>query len=73
MTVQQFKKEAELAASQSLKPKSQHLSDQSKLFELGKYWPLIKVALTLVMLFTGKKADAKIREIIKWGDGLFVL
>jgi len=34
------------------------------------YWPLIKLALQFVKIFTGKKADAKINQVIKWGDSV---
>lgn len=34
------------------------------------YWKLIRAALRLAKIFTGEKADAKIDEIITWGDNL---
>lgn len=34
------------------------------------YWAFIRIALKIVKVFTGAKADAKIDEIIKWGDSL---
>lgn len=38
------------------------------LLSLAGYWGVIRLALQFVKLFTGKKADAKIDEVIKWGD-----
>lgn len=38
--------------------------------QLIQFWPIIRSALTLVKIFTGPKADAKINIIINWGDML---
>ena len=35
---------------------------------LSDYWKVIRLVLQLVKVFTGKKADAKIDEIIEWGN-----
>lgn len=35
---------------------------------LADYWKIIKLVLKLVKVFTGPKADAKIDEVISWGD-----
>jgi hypothetical protein len=42
-----------------------------KVFLIGDYWGIISLILTFVKVFTGKKADAKIDEILSWGNGLF--
>lgn len=38
------------------------------LINLADYWKIIKLVLKLVKVFTGPKADAKIDEVIAWGD-----
>lgn len=38
------------------------------LLSLAAYWGVIKLALKFVKLFTGPKADAKIDQVIAWGD-----
>ena len=36
--------------------------------QLGVWWGIVVAVLSFVKLFTGEKADAKIDEIIKWGE-----
>lgn len=44
--------------------------DESDIAKVMAYWGLIRIALQLVMIFTGAKADKRIKEIIAIGDGL---
>lgn len=44
---------------------------KQKLIDLGAYWGIIKLVLKFVKIFTGAKADAKIDEIIDWGNSIF--
>ena len=41
---------------------------QEFFISLSGYWKIIRLALKLVKIFTGAKADKKIDEIIAWGD-----
>ena len=43
-------------------------ANADNLTKLCAYWKFIRLALSLIMIFTGKKADKKIQEIIDWGD-----
>lgn len=42
--------------------------DLTPLQQLGVWWGIVVAVLSFVKLFTGEKADAKIDEIIKWGE-----
>lgn len=41
---------------------------ESFFMSLADYWKVIKLVLKLVKVFTGPKADARIDEIMAWGD-----
>ena len=38
------------------------------LLQLCDYWSILRTVLNIVKIFTNAKADAKIDEIISWGD-----
>jgi hypothetical protein len=41
---------------------------ESFFVNLADYWKIIRLVLKLVKVFTGPKADAKIDEVMAWGD-----
>lgn len=46
------------------------LNSMPPLAAFASVWGLIKIVLTLVKVFTGSRADAKIDSVIEWGDGV---
>lgn len=48
----------------------QNVHGMPPLAALAALWPIISTILTLVKVFTGKKADEKIDEVLKWGSGI---
>lgn len=48
-----------------LPPNMEQLPPMEK---LKFYWGAIVLVLTIIKVFTGKKADQRINEIIEWGD-----
>lgn len=71
----QLEKQAESTKTTSLKGKTvlklqkmDAAQAQQFFANLADYWKVIRLVLKLVKVFTGPKADAKIDEIMAWGD-----
>jgi hypothetical protein len=47
-----------------------NLKGMPPLQAFGAVWPLLRFVLAFVKIFTGSKADAKIDQILEWGDGV---
>lgn len=38
--------------------------------QIVAFWPILRLLATVAKIFTGKKADQKLNQLIAWGDAL---